>query len=434
MASVRKRGKSYQITVFNGRDIYGDQIKETATFVPDKNKTEKQNKKALDKFVFEFEEKVRSGKYLDGEKMTFKAFSEIWLDKYAKDHLEDKTIDTYEGFLNKHILPEIGHLNFSKVQPLHLNDLYSLLLKERKDGKPGGYAPKTIRHIHTLISSIYNTAVQWNVVIQNPCSRVTPPKLTRRPCDIKHFTYEQAEKFIKLINSDYITYVDEHDRVDDTGNGYHVPDYFYTRSYPTQFKLFFLMDIFCGMRRGEMIALEWGDLDFKNNTVSITRNTVIRKGGPLTKAPKTPSSIRTISVPTQIMALAKKYRREQLKYRMSLGDKWAGGDYLFIQWDGSQMYPSTPTQKFKSIIKRYNESITDKSEAFPPDITLHGLRHTSVTLLISLNVDPRTVAARHGHAQVSTTLDIYSHSLKKKDEEAADALSGLLNNNISKIV
>ena len=83
MASIRKRGNSYQITVSNGRRIDGSQIVETATFTPDPKRTEKQNQKALEKFVFEFEEKVKSGKFLDGEKITFQAFSDTWLSDYG---------------------------------------------------------------------------------------------------------------------------------------------------------------------------------------------------------------------------------------------------------------------------------------------------------------------------------------------------------------
>ena len=92
MASIRKRKNAYQITVSNGRRPDGTQIIETATFTPDPNKTEKQNQKALEKFVFEFEEKVKSGKYLDGEKITFQAFTEIWLSDYAELHLVATTL------------------------------------------------------------------------------------------------------------------------------------------------------------------------------------------------------------------------------------------------------------------------------------------------------------------------------------------------------
>ena len=148
MASIRKRGNSYQITVSNGRRIDGSQIVETATFTPDPKRTEKQNQKALEKFVFEFEEKVKSGKFLDGEKITFQAFSDTWLSDYALQHLEPTTIDIYKKLLRVHIIPAIGNLKLARIQPAHLNKLYNAMLLERKDGREGGYSPTTIKRVH----------------------------------------------------------------------------------------------------------------------------------------------------------------------------------------------------------------------------------------------------------------------------------------------
>lgn len=425
MASIRKRKNSYQITVSNGRKPDGTQIIETATFHPDPAKTEKQNKRDLDAFVFEFEQKVHSGKYLNGEKLTFKAFIDIWLTDYAEQHLEASTRQLYKHLLDVHIIPVIGNMKLAKIQPNQLNKLYRELATARKDGKSGGYAPKTIKHVHNLISAVYTAAVRWNVVLDNPCDRVEPPKQAAASDKLKYFTIEQTETFIKLLENGYATTCRAHDRTDDTGKVYHVSDYCETRTVPLQYRLFYLMAIFCGMRRGELIALTWSDLDFTNNTVSITKSTSVVNGKPMTKTPKTRTSVRTISVPASVLEVAKAWRKEYLSYRMSLGDAWKGNNHIFIQWNGKQMYPDSPYTAFKRIIRHYNASVEKESEKLP-EIPLHGLRHTSATLLISQNVDVRTVSGRLGHAQTSTTMDIYSHALKKMDEQAADALDMLL--------
>lgn len=426
MASIQKRGKTYRVTVSNGRKPDGTQILETTTFCPDPNKTEKQNKKALEIFALEFEQKVKSGKYLDGEKLTFQAFCEIWLRDYAEQNLDTTTVATYKRLLNAHILPVIGHLKLAKVQPNHLNKFYYTLSHERKDGKEGGYAPKTIKHIHNIISVIYSTAMKWNIVLDNPCDRVDVPKQTPTRDKIKYFNIEQTEIFISLLDKDYTTTCKAHDRVDDTGKTYHVAEYNETRKLPTQFKLFFLLAVYGGMRRGEILALEWADLDFKQHTVSITKSTSTADGKALTKGPKTRSSVRVISIPGFIMELAKEWKTEQLRYRLAIGSQWQGENHLFIQWNGKQMHPDTPYKVFKKIIKRYNGTVKNEAEKLP-DIPLHGLRHTSATLLISQKVDVRTVSGRLGHAQTSTTMDIYSHALKEMDEKAANALDQLLN-------
>lgn len=428
MASIRKRGNSYQITVSNGRDRTGKQLIETTTFVPDSNKTDRQNQKALERFVIEFEDKVKSGKYLDGEKLTFQAFTDVWLADYALQHLEPSTLQLYKHLLKQHIIPAIGNIKLSKLQPNQLNKLYNTLASERKDGKSGGYAPKTIKHVHNLISAVYSAAVKWNIVLNNPCDRVEVPKQVPTRDKLKYFTIEQTEIFIGLLDKDFSTTCQAHDRTDDTGKVYHVADYVETRKIPTQFKLFFLLAIYGGMRRGELIALEWSDLDFKNNAISITKSTGIVDGKPYTKEPKTRSSIRMISIPASVMKVAHEWRMEQLRYRMAIGSQWEGADHVFIQWNGKQMYPSTPYHAFKRIIHRYNETVKNDSDKLP-DIPLHGLRHTSATLLISQHVDVRTVSGRLGHAQTSTTMDIYSHALKELDEKAADALDDLLNKN-----
>ena len=114
---MRKRKNSYQITVSNGRDSSGKQIVETTTFILDNTKTEKQNLKELEKFAYDFEQKVKAGKYLSGERLSFQEFTEIWFTDYGNFHLEKKTRIIYEQLLQKHILPVIGHLKlFSKIR------------------------------------------------------------------------------------------------------------------------------------------------------------------------------------------------------------------------------------------------------------------------------------------------------------------------------
>lgn len=397
MASIRKRGNTYQITVSNGRDMYGKQIIETATFVPDPDKTDRQNQKALDRFVIEFEDKVKSGKYLDGEKITLKDFSQKWIKEYAAIHLEATTVEIYGILLDTHILPALGHLKLARIQPAHLNKLYSDMLESRKDGKDGGYSPTTIKRCHAVTSSMLETAAKWNIITENPCKRVKPPKQAKT--EAKFFTPEQAAAFLAELDAE-------------TKTG----------QIQLQHSIFLQLALFCGLRRGELIALRWPDIDFDTCILTVNKSTAILKGKKHQKDTKNRSSERSIAVPGHIIKLLKRYRIEYNTYKLSIGSAWAGSDFLFIQWDGSQMYPSTPNGVISKVIHRYNANHDEPL----PEVTPHGLRHTSATLLISENVDIRTVSNRLGHAQTSTTMNIYSHALKKKDEAAADALEQLL--------
>ena len=142
----------------------------------------------------------------------------------------------------------------------------------------------------------------------------------------------------------------------------------------------------------------------------------------ITKEPK--AFRRTVSIPHFLTQRIKALRRERLKYRLTLGDYWQGGEWLFIQENGRQMGYATPYSAFQDAITRYN---ADKPAAQQlPAIPFHGLRHTSATLLIAGKQDVRTVSSRLGHAQASTTMNIYAHALSETDRKASNALENML--------
>lgn len=353
MASITKRGSSYRITVSNGYTPQGKQILETATFTPDPDKTPKQNEKALKLFAMDFERQVKNGTYLEGEKITFQEFAKRWLKEYAPSHLEATSIEFYTRLLEKHIFPSIGNIKLSQLQPAAINKLYNSMLATRNNGKEGGYSHATIKHCHATISTIMTTAMHWNLITDNPCNRVRPPKQPAVQSD-NFFTVEETAAFLQELDRGLAS-----------------------KSISLQQYIFLQLCLFCGMRRGEVVALYWSDIDFDHSQISITKSTGIVNGKPYTKEPKNRNSIREISVPGHIMDLLRRYRIEYKTYRLSIGTQWVEhpeGEYVFIQWNGQQMYPSTPYNVFKKIIKTYNESHENKL----PEITLHGLRHPYV--------------------------------------------------------
>lgn len=436
MANIQKRGNSYLVRVSNGRDINGKQLIESATFTPDPSMTPKQQEKALNKFALEFEEAVKSGKYLNGEKMTVKDFAERWMKDYVMVNLSIRTQEKYRDALDSVILPEIGHLRIAKVTPLHLTSLYNSLIADggRRDGKPGGMSASTVRRYHNILSGMFRAAAQWMVIEQNPCQRATVPKEKQKK-ELKFFTDEQAMIFLAALDEEYPYTIKGHTRTDDTGKPYRVQDYQETRKIDLQYKVYFYLAIYGGFRRGEMTALTWEDIDLAAGTVRINKTATVTKQGVIIKEPKTATSNRTVSVPPSVVKLLRQHRKAQIAYRLSLGDKWEGDQgYLFTQWNGKMMCPDSPYQKFKSVIAMHNEKVNRQEDLTPkqkaalllPDIPLHGLRHTSATLLLSGGVDPVTAANRLGHAKASTTLDIYAHALEKNDKAASETLDTIL--------
>ena len=182
--------------------------------------------------------------------MTFQAFAEKWLQDYAMINLQKGTIATYQYYLKKSIYPAIGFLKMTKINPLHINALYRTLLEK-------GYSNATIKKHHTILSSVFNKAVQWQIVDSNPCTRVTPPKVKDTASTMKYFTVKQSQAFLKALDMTCKYSCGAHDRVDDTGKAYHVDAYTGSRTISLQFKVFFNMAIFGGFRRGELISLTW---------------------------------------------------------------------------------------------------------------------------------------------------------------------------------
>lgn len=433
MASIRKRGNSYQVTVSKGRDVMGNQIRESATFTPDPDMTLRQQQKALDAFVHDFERQVLSGKYLKGEKVSFHEFTKLWIEEHAKKNLEVTTLANYTQHLEVRILPAIGHLKLSLITPLHLQSLYNNLMEDgvRSDGKPGGYSYPTIKKTHAVISSILQTAVYWQFIESNPCDRVQVPNPDKAKGNkLKYFTLEQTETFLKALDMEHTAVYKAHERIDDTGKAYQVPEYTESRTIPEQLKVFYYMSLFGGFRRGELLALTWNDVDFSNNTVSINKSSAFINSEMITKAPKSLKSNRVITLPGFVMDIIKHWKIAQATYKLEICDQWAitdgnGLKYLFIQWNGLQMSQSTPYQTFKKIITWHNETVENEGDKLP-DIPLHGLRHTSASLLISKNVDIQTISGRLGHSSSNVTLGIYAHSFQKMDKVAADALADII--------
>ena len=293
----------------------------------------------------------------------------------------------------------------------------------RRDGKPGGYSKGTIAKTANVLSSILKTAVDWEVLNRNPCDKVRTHGEDVAD-KLKFFTPAQVGCFLDFIEKPYEIYTRGHRRVDDTGIQYQVGDYTLTRTMPEQLRILFNLAVFSGLRKGEMLALQWSDIDFENSTVSVTKAAAVVDGKQVCKAPKTKNSRREVSIPRFLTDRLCNLMVEQTKAKESLGAYWKGNNWLFIQSDGSMMSYSTPYATFQDAIDRYNAGKEPANQL--PHIPFHGLRHTSATLLIDAHQDVRTVSNRLGHAQASTTMNIYAHALKENDRTASNALENML--------
>lgn len=448
MASIEKRGDSYRITVTNGKDATGKYPREKTTWTPPPGLTARQERAALQEFVVDFERLVKSGKYLCGEKITLAEFVRSqWLPNHAEKNLKPKTYSNYCIVLDQRILPALGHLTIAKIQPMHVIEWLKqldeagmklstrciikpdtlALFKERRltagalglnentyttmrKRKPitlkiaqkvadalqkdvpslfdiAGNAEKlsdtSKSNYFRCLSSVLSTAVQWQVIVDNPCERVKSPKRCER--DIVHLEPEEALTLYYAAQD-----------LDDI-----------------RIKTALLVLLLTGMRESELAGLEWSDIDYQKKTIRVQRNSQYISGkGIVTGTPKTRSGNRLIAITSDLIDALKAYQAWQAEERLALGDQWQNMNRLFTSWNGQPINNQT-------IIKWSKQFFRDNGF---PAMTVHGLRHTHITMLIAAGVDLRTVSGRAGHARTSITTDIYSHFVKSADEGAAETL------------
>ena len=382
VGNIEKRGEnSYRLRVSGGYTGEGKRITYKKT-IQVKSKKEAQKELAL--FISEIE----TGQALSAKKMCFKDYANFWLNNYAIPNLSPKTYERYNSMLKSRILPYLSNMYLDKIQPMQLMYLYQELSEATYVRKNVTHklSSKTVLEHHRLLHSMLQQAVYWQMIPYNPASRVRQPK-AKKP-NINFYDDAQTIALIKALEGEEL-----------------------------KFRVIILLTIFTGLRRGEVLGLEWQDINFKNSSLTVRQaSQYISSIGIYTKDPKTETSNRIISIPESIIKLLKEYKREQLKNRLRLGDKWIETDRLFVQWNGAPMHPDTITRWFRQFLEDKNL----------PHITFHGLRHTHATLLISQGLDVRTVSNRLGHAQTSTTLNFYAHAFAKMDREASDKLDNLL--------
>ena len=384
MASIEKRGNSYRIKVSCGYRTNGKQVTQKMTWTPEPNMTEKQIEKELMRQAVLFEEECKRGQIVSAVK--FEAFAEEWFEDYAKLNLKSTTY-TRQRQLTKRVYASLGHIRLDKLTTREIQRFINSLAKDGVNENTGkALSRKTMVHYLSFISTIIDYAIKMDMLSDNPCRRVTIPKGSKK--ERKILTMEETEKFFKLLETA-----------------------------PLKYRAFFTLDIYSGLRRGEMLGLEWKDIDFETGVIHIQRTSNYTKAkGIYTDTTKTESSVRFVKVPMDIIEILKEYKAEQDAERLKLGERWNNTDRLFVKWEGSPMNPQTPYGWLKEFCEK---------NSFP-FYGIHQFRHLHTSLLIGAGIDPTTVSGILGHAQISTTLNLYSHMFRENQVKACDAVASAL--------
>jgi len=385
--SIQKRGKDkYLLTVSSGTDVDGKRIRHTKTI---KAKSDRELEKALALFVSDVERGVISNK----NKITFGEFGEKWLTEYAEKRLAIKTVHEYKS-LFKEIKESLGKLRVAELKPYHLTNFYNKLrtreiksrsLKKENTEEKRYLSESSIAHYHRLIAAILETArKEYEIITENPARKLQqPPRERNKP--MPHYgNAEDSIAFLNALSSESLNY-----------------------------KLMFMLLMLAGLRIGEVLGLEWKDINWDKAELSVCRTSAYTPSkGVYTATPKTEKSNRKILIPKQIVDLLKEHKTVQDSDKAKLNDSWQDTDRLFTQWNGKPIHPTTPRHWLQKFIKKHKL----------PKIVPHGLRHTHASLLIANHVDWATVSERLGHANKSTTMNTYAHMIEGKEKAAVEKL------------
>lgn len=382
MATIRKRGDSYSIRVSCGYDTNGKHKEQAMTWKPEPGMTKRQIEKELQRQAVLFEEAVAHGYKTTAVK--FQEFAEEWFEEYAKLNLRSTTYERMRQLTHR-VYPAIGHLRMDKITARQLQGFVNSLAKEganEKTGKP--LAPKTIRHNLSFISDVFSYAVKMDLLSDNPCRKVTIPKGEVKEKQI--YSQEEMALLLTRISGE-----------------------------PTKYRAFFFLIAYSGFRRSEMLGLEWKDIDFENNIITVKRTSnYTAERGIYTDTTKTKRSQRVLKISPYIMGILKELKDEQDEEALRLGDKWVDSDRLFVKWNGEPMNNQTPYGCLKEFC--------EKNEL--PFYGIHSFRHFAASALISAGLDVTTVSGALGHCNSGTTLNVYSHMFQNAQARVAETMDG----------
>lgn len=391
MANIQERrdksGKliSYSIRVHRGRGMDGKQLKPwTATFEVSPTWTEKSARKKAEAFAATFEKECKEGVTSDS-RQKFAAYCDYVIGLKEQRGTKHSTIMLYKH-LTERIYPAIGHIKLRELRADHLNDLYSALSKDGLNKRNGGkLSTKTILEHHRLISTVLEQAVKEGLVPFNVASRATLPKAEHK--EVNYFQPEQVAAIRDALERE-----------------------------PMKWKTLVHLLLITGARRGEVLGLKWDKVDFEGNRIYICNSILYAPDiGIYESTPKTERSRRYVALPPETMQLLRQYRAWQAGERLRLGEYYQNQNFLFTQDNGKPMHPDSVTEWLKRFSKRHDL----------PHINPHAFRHTMASMLYFNGVDSVSISKRLGHAQVSTTANIYAHVMEEADQRNADILSDI---------
>ncbi|TPK90554.1 MULTISPECIES: site-specific integrase [unclassified Mesorhizobium] len=326
---------------------------------------------------------IKNGRYVEPTKQTIAEFLDEWLD-FIKPSVAPKTHERYAEILQKGVAPLLGNVTLAKLKTDRIDGALAKALTEgRRDGK-GGLSPRTVHHMRRVLIKALSQALTWERLSRNPATATTPPKVERK----KMLAYDAAQtaELIEAIR-------------------------------PTRMFIPTLLAVMCGLRRGEILALRWRNVELGDNLrqLSIVESAEQTKEGVRYKEPKS-GRARTVALSLTVLDELKAHKTRQAEEQLRLGIRPEAESFVVAQFDGSPIQPRSLTHEWVRII----------GKTTLPRIRFHDLRHSHASQMLAAGVHPKVASERLGHSTIGITLDLYSHVMPGMQADAAEQVDAAI--------
>ena len=388
--SKRANGEG-SIAFYSSRNCYRGQL----TIGVDENGKAKR-KSFYGKTKKEVKEKMETYKLLNPinkaaiNEYTVATWFNYWLWNIKKRDIKPKTFERYECIFRNYIKgSEIANIPLYKFKLNNLQAYYNRL-------SDNGKSPSIIKTINEKLKSSMIDAEKNGYIEKNYCQLVNLPKEKRKEKKIEVFSVDQQNDFLEIIKGH-------------------------------EFEILFLLALGTGLRRGELLALRWSDIDFENKTINVDSNIQqayifedeeTKRLEKIEQEPKTINSFRTVPIPSKVLSKLQEHKQKQEQYKLAFQERYIDNDFVICDKYGKALDVKRPTRMFYSIQKKMGIPEDEK-------IKFHGLRKTYATRLFEKEVPPKTVQMLLGHSEISITLDIYTQVMENKKVEAIEKIDDI---------
>ena len=309
---------------------------------------------------------------------TMASWLRTWYELYSKPNVRPSTAEYYRRSIEQHVVPRIGNIKLNRLTSRDIQKLYRDLresgrLREVQKSKNPGLSNATVRGIHMMLHNALDRAVKERLILRNPTEDCIIPKLVKQEMKILH--PEDMGAYLQAADKRGILPM-------------------------------FYLELVSGLRKGELVALRWDDLDTASRTISVSKQAAVRNSKIMISRPKTETSVRRISIPQEAVDLL-----------IQEHEKHPDNPYMFPSPKTGEMYhPDSVVNLHKKILK----------DAGLEHIRFHDLRHTFATMALQNGVDVKTVSTMLGHYDAGFTLRTYTHATRQAQDEAAEKMGAFM--------